>query len=351
MTASTRLAAEGVIAGAVLQAARRTASLTQEDLAEASGVAVDTVKRWENGQRPLGRVKSADLARLQRQLRQLGARPALLASMLAAVDADEFTARAVSGDCSLLATEVTTRQWSALIAWAVTGRAPAEARDVAPGRPLLSTGERDAFLTSIRTAAERAAGMRGDLLLRHQAYYLAALDTSPEGRAWLADAARAEVPRLRLNGKWSPDWAVARSLTIAVACQGDPGPLRSFIRDHIDDPGCDDANLAYWAYWTGADPVPASGEEFMIERRLDTVRAGALLGHLAASLSGALPYAELSVESARSLLRRWPALVQRDAGVAADLAGKAARILDDGSLPAAARPALSDLHFTARGAA
>ena len=122
VTGSTRLAAEGVIAGAVLQAARRTAALTQEDLAEASGVAVDTVKRWENGQRPLGRVKSADLARLQRQLRQLGARPALLASMLAAVDADEFTARAVAGDCSLLATEVTTRQWSALVAWAVTGR-------------------------------------------------------------------------------------------------------------------------------------------------------------------------------------------------------------------------------------
>ena len=138
------------------------------------------------------------------------------------------------------------------------------------------------------------------------------------------------------------------SLTVAAACQGDPGPLRSFIRDHFGDPGCDDANLSYWAYWTGADPMPASGEEFMIERRLDTGRAGALLGHLAASLSGTLPYAELSVEPARSLLRWWPALLQHDTGVA-DLAGKTARIFDDGSLPASARTVRSSLHRARRG--
>jgi transcriptional regulator with XRE-family HTH domain len=351
VTGSTRLPARGVIAGAVLAAARRTAALTQEDFAAATGVAVDTVKRWENGQRPLGRVRAADLARIQRQLRALGGRPALLSRLHAAIDADEFTGQAAAGDCSLLAAEVTTRPWSSLIAWAMTGEPPAEARDAAPRRPLLAMGERHAIFTSIREAAEASPTGDAGALLRHQAYYLAAMDASSEGTAWLSEAARAESSRLRLTGKWNPGWAVARSLVVATACQGDPGPLRWFISNHLADPACEEANLSYWAYWTGSDPEPASGEEFMVERRLDVHRAGALLHHLTANLSGALPYAELSVESARSLLRRWPGLLHRDSHTAADLAERTARILDSGLLPAQARPALSELHLTARSAA
>jgi hypothetical protein len=196
-----------------------------------------------------------------------------------------------------------------------------------------------------------AAVTGSDCLLRHQAYYLAALDTSPDGLAWLTEVARIEASRLRLTGKWTPDWAVARSLTVAAACQGDPGPLRWFIAKYFDDPQCDEANLSYWAYWTGSDPEPASEEEFMVQRRLDARRAAALLQHLSANLSPALPYAELSVESARSLLRRWPGLLHRDQGTAADLADRTARMLDDGSVHAMTRSALSDLHFAARRAA
>ena len=314
-------------------------------------MAVDTVKRWENGQRPLGRVRAADLARIQRQLRVLGGRPALLARLHAAIDADEFIAQAAGGDCNLLAAEVTTRPWSSLIAWAMTGEPPAEARDTATQRPLLATAERHAIFTTIRTAAEASSAGDDGSLLRHQAYYLAAMDTSAQGTAWLSDAARAESSRLQLTGKWTPSWAVARSLVVATACQGDPGPLRWFIGNHLADHVCDEANLSYWAYWTGADPEPASGEEFMIERRLDVHRAGVLLHHLTVNLSAALPYAELSVESARSVLRRWPGLLRRDSQTAATLADRTAQILDSGQLPAQARPALSDLHLTARSAA
>jgi transcriptional regulator with XRE-family HTH domain len=345
------LPTRGVIAGAVLAAARRTAGLTQEDLAAATGVAVDTVKRWENGQRPLGRVRAADLAQIQRQLRVLGGRPALLARLHAASDADEFIAQAAAGDCSLLAAEVTTRPWSSLIAWAMTGEPPGEARDTVRRRPLLGTGERHAIFTSIREAATTSPAGDSGALLRHQAYYLAAMDTSPEGNAWLSETARAESSRLRLTGQWTPEWAVARSLVVATACQGDPDPLRWFIGNYLADHVCDEANLSYWAYWTGSDPEPASGEEFMVERRLDVHRAGGLLHHLAANLSVALPYVELSVESVRSLLLRWPDLLRRDSQTAATLAGKTAQILDSGQLPVQTRPALSELHLTARSAA
>jgi transcriptional regulator with XRE-family HTH domain len=351
VTGSTRSPAKGVIAGAVLAAARHTAGLTQEDFAEATGVALDTVKRWENGQRPLGRVRAADLSRIQRQLRMLGGRPVLLGRLHAAIDADEFIAQAAAGDCNLLAAEVTTRPWSSLVAWALTGEPPAEARNTAQRRPLLGAGERHAIFTSIREAATISpTGDRGSLL-RHQAYYLAAMDTSPEGAAWLRDAARAESSRLQLTGKWSPSWAVTRSLVVATACQGDPGPLRWFIGNHLADHVCDEANLSYWAYWTGADSEPAAAEEFMIERRLDVHRAGVLLHHLAVNLTATLPYAELSVESARSVLRRWPGLLRRDSQTAVTLADRTAQILDSGQLPAHARPALSDLHITARDAA
>jgi transcriptional regulator with XRE-family HTH domain len=342
----------GTIAGAVLQAARRTARLTQEDMAEAAGYSVDTIKRWESGQRPLGRVKAADLAHMQRRLRQVGARPDLVARIPAAIDADEFTARALAGDCSQLGSEVTTRPWSALIAWAVTGQAPDEAQDVAPRRPLLPPAECRALLASLREAAARtSADDEAGCLLRHQAYYLAALDTSPGGSAWLADAARAEASRLKLTGKWSPAWAVARSLAVAAACQGDAEPLRWFLRHHMTDTECDSANLSYWAYWLGTDPEPASGEAFMIERRMDMRRAVALLHHLTANLSASVPYVELSAESARSLLRRWPDLLRYDPEIAADLADRASRMLDDPALAGSVRQTLSDLHLTARRAA
>ncbi|HTP16661.1 MAG TPA: helix-turn-helix transcriptional regulator [Streptosporangiaceae bacterium] len=340
----------GVIAGALLQSARRTTGLTQEDLAEAAGVAVDTVKRWENGQRPLGHVKAASLVQLQRCLRRQGARPALVTRLPLAVDADDFVTRAVSGDCSRLGSEVTVRAWSSLVAWAAAGRPPAEAGDVAPGHALLTVPQRAALFTSIREAAVRPG--TGGLLLRHQAYYLAGLDTSAEGAAWLADAARAEASRLRLDGSWSPDWVAARSLAIAAACQGDPGQLHWFLTRHMEDRGeCAEANLSYWAYWAGSDPEPAADEDFMIRRRMDPQRGAVLLQHFTASLSPELPYADLSAASARSLLQRWPDLLGRDRQLASDLAARAGQMLDQAALTPGARAQLSDLHVSARAAA
>ncbi|HMH91700.1 MAG TPA: helix-turn-helix transcriptional regulator, partial [Streptosporangiaceae bacterium] len=111
----------GVISGALLQAARRTAGLTQEQLAEGLGADVATVKGWETGRRPLCNVQAGRLVRVRRYLRAAGAHPELLAQLDTAIDADAFAAQAIAGDCSQLGAEVTTRAWHALIGWAVRG--------------------------------------------------------------------------------------------------------------------------------------------------------------------------------------------------------------------------------------
>ncbi len=347
----------GVIAGAILQTARRTAGLTQEGLAEAAGHSVDTIKRWESGQRPLGRVKAVELAKVQRQLRTLGARPSLVARMQTAVEADAFLAQATTGDGGPLGEEVVTREWSSLVGWALTGEPIGVAADVASHRPLLGTADRCAVLAATREAAAQAAATDTNCLLRHQAYFLAAMDTSTEGSAWLAAAARTERSRKRLGEKWSPDWAVARSLAVSLARQGDPEPLRWFIGRHMTDAECEEANLSYWAYWTAEDPEPALAEEFMIERPMDTTRAAALLRHLSVNLSPtAWPDAELSIAAVTSLARRWPDLLHCDKPLAVDLAARAGKMLDskalgEVTLSPAARLALSDLHAAARSAA
>jgi len=341
--------ANGVISGAVLRAARKTAGLTQEQLAGALGTDPDTVKGWESGRRALARVKAGRLAQVRRRLRSLGARAHLLALLEPAVDADDFTARAIEGDCGPLANDVITRPWTGLVAWAAAGDVPSAAADVAAKRALLSRADAAAFFASVRQAADRAPAAESGMLLRRQAYYLAAWDASPNGIAWLGDAGRAVNKQLRLTGKWSPGWPVARSLAVAQSHRGDREPLRAFIRRELADDACDLANLTYWAYWIGADAEPASDDGFMAERSLDTQQAAALLRHLARGLCAEQPYVELSVHAILSIVRRWPGLLGYDQRTAAVLCENSALLLDEAPLPAFSRKELSHVHLAASG--
>jgi transcriptional regulator with XRE-family HTH domain len=343
------MAARGVVSGAVLQAARRSARLTQPDLSEVAGVSMDTVKRWENGHRPLGQVRAADLGSVQRQLRQHGAPARLVAVLHEAIEADEFIGRAIDGDCTLLSSEVMTRTKSSLVSWAVTGAPPAAAASAVSARQLLSPAARRSVFDAIRAAAERAELGEPGCLLRHQAYYLAAMDTSAEGTAWLADATRAEAGRIRLTGRWNPDWAVARSMAVAAACQGDQEPLRWFIVRHMEAEECQEANLCYWALWAGADPEPATSEEFMAERRMDIPKAADLIRHLTDQLTAELPYADISVASIQELLNRWPELLRYNPAATADLAARTSEMLD-GPLDSGRRAALSRLYAAVHAA-
>lgn len=335
--------ADGTIAGAVLRAARASTGLTQEKTAETHSVSVDAWKRWEGGGRPLGNVKVSDLNRTRSRLREAGARPELLRLLKDAIEADEFITRARAGDVSRLGSVVSTRQWTSLLSWAVTGTPPGPAADLVKPRPLLAAADRSELLASIRQAADRCSAENGQLL-RHQAYYLAQWDISPDGKTWLADAARVEAGRPLRGTTWQPEWAVARSFAIAKAGQGDPEPLRWFIDRNLEIPGCEDANLTYWTYWAGADPAEAGDESFMAERKISFSQAAELCSHLVRSLAPGLPYLELSVRTIRSIIRRWPWLLNADIVTAGLLAERTELLLSTGEWRTATRRELSDLH-------
>jgi hypothetical protein len=339
----------GAISGAVLQAARKTARLTQEDLAGMLSADLTTVKGWESGRRPLGNVQARRLAQLRRELRHAGARPGLLAHLHTAIEADAFIGQALAGDCGQLGGEVVTRAWSRLVGWATTGEPLAEAADVVQQRPLLGARDRSALFTAVRDAAERAPGEDGHVL-RHQAYYVAADDTSGDGTAWFEHARDTETQRVRLNGQWHPGWSVRRSLAIAEAKLGDREPLGWFIREHLSHDSTIEANLAYWAYWIGCDPDPVAGEEFMARRRVGTEQATRLLHHLTGNLSASLPYAELSAMTIATIAGRWPGLLACDPRLATDLADRTSTMLDT-TATGGMRAQLASLHLAARAAA
>ncbi len=349
MVTKARGQQSGVIAGTVLAAARRTAGLTQEGFAEAIGLHPDTVKSWESGRRSLGSVQAGQIARVRRSLLRLGAEPSILGRLEAAIDADDFTAQVISGDCGALASEVITRPWTGLVAWAVGQGPPTGLATHATDAALLPPAERKAFFDSVRAAAERAAAGEASLLLRRQAYYLAAWDVSPEGTAWLSDAAHGEFRRLRVGGRWTPEWPAARSLSVARACQGDPHPLQGFLGSALDGDDLETANLVYWAYWIGAIAEPAADDRFMAERELSLQQASILLHHLASALDAAQPYAMLTVHSALVMITRWPQLLEADPALAGMLADRSERILDHPPVPLPRRE-LAAINLAARGA-
>lgn len=201
----------------------------------------------------------------------------------------------------------------------------------------------------MRAAAERANNGDASLLLRRQAYYLAAWDSSPEGATWLSDAAGREFRRLRAGGRWTPEWPAARSLSVARACQGDPYPLKRFVETSLDGETLETANLVYWAYWIGAIAEPAADDRFMAERELSLQQASILLHHLASELDAGQPYAELTVHSVLTLVSRWPQLLEADPALAATLSERSGRILDSASifLP---QQELSAINLAARNA-
>lgn len=325
----------GVIAGAVLRDARLSAGLTQEDMAEAVGADVGTVKGWESGRRPLGSVKAGRVAGVRRDLARAGASRSALGLLGTAVDADMFTSSVIAGDVTELAAEVITRPWTQLVARAVAG-----------GSPLLGAADRAAFFASVRDAADRAAETGSGMLLRRQAYYLTAWDQAPGGQEWLAAAGRAEEARLHLGGRWQPGWAVARSLAVARSARGDSGLLDWFVGRGVAHPGTEDANLAYWAYWIGVDPEPASSDDFMAERTPGPAHAAALLRHLAAGLDS-VPYADLSAAAIDTIIARWPYLLAADPATAARLKAVTGRLLDGGTAPGPARRRLSAINAAA----
>jgi transcriptional regulator with XRE-family HTH domain len=343
---------DGLISGHLLRLVRTGISLTQDQLAEQLRVDTNTLKSWETGRRPLSQTRVHTLRTILRRLHQLGADHQLLGELNTAIDVDLAVAEMLAGGSDLdghpLATWVSTRAWSALLAWAVTGTVPpalADGSDVP--RPRLAVPVREDLFAALRAAAEQHQGdAPAAVLLRRQVYYLAALDQSAAGRDWLSRMENRELRRLRRSDGWTPTWVAGRSLAVARAAQGDPEQLRHFIATQLADDRQEIANILYWSYWIGEYPVAATSDAFMAAPALNGWRGTALLRHLATGFDPAIPYVDLNVHTVWALLQRRPWLMDDDPGVTADLHARAGQLLgEDGSVGAQARRELEQLHF------
>lgn len=322
-TASTGSAddARGLIAGAVLRVAREAAGLTQETLAERLRVAAETVQSWESGRRPLVNVPHIELRRVRTALSLAlsagGVRTSLLAVWDDALEADAMLDGRNGDGTHPLAHVVPDRRLSELLAWPFTGSPPRQL-DGTRARLHVPPATRDCLAASLRGATDNCRDGERSAMLRRQARFLVV--SHPASREWIADAEAREQRRPADLREWSPEWPVARSHAVAAALGGDPEPLQRFARDGLSTDRGMQANLSYWAYWTGEtgerwssdadmlDPQPWSGE--------------LLLGSLARGLESA-PYRELCAHSAWALLRARPRL-----GEHPDLASRLLRAIE-----------------------
>ena len=146
------LSPPGVIGGAVIRAARRSARISRRRLARMLAVSPRTVRRWENGTCPLFSVRYHDLCRVAAALDQAGAKTRC--------DAAELV---LASQCDLLLTGMLQgfedyaevppvdengpegEAARGLLRWALTGVAPERYRPYAPTGPLLARQDLIAF--------------------------------------------------------------------------------------------------------------------------------------------------------------------------------------------------------------
>jgi transcriptional regulator with XRE-family HTH domain len=122
--------APGVIGGAVIRAARRSASLSEHRLAGMLAVSLSTVRGWENGSRPLFCVRYDQLRRLAEALRQAGAHVGQETSeIVLASQCDLLIAGILRGfedyaEVPPVDEDAAGRDARALLRWALTGQPP-----------------------------------------------------------------------------------------------------------------------------------------------------------------------------------------------------------------------------------
>lgn len=339
---------DGIITGYVLKLIRGSLGLSQLELAELLQVDPNTVQGWESGRRSLAATSVSSLVGLRYRLRGLGAHPLLIAALDVAMEADYLLSFILSGEADAtplsahpLAVLVTTQGMNEMLAWPFKGRPPEALQAVGPvprrgpvaAAPTVSTAEANRFFECLRTTAERSLQgpdntTAAHALLRRQAYYMVGWDPRPEARGWLSQVQQVERGRIQNLDGWSPSWVAARSLVVAEARQGDPEPLREFIRRALASDACEAANLNYWAYWVGEGVGTQHADTFMAGD-LGRWEGARLLRWLHDTLQPTTPWIDLNVHSLWALLVRRAQLLERDQALAASLRDRAQVLLDD----------------------
>ncbi|MDX2849301.1 helix-turn-helix transcriptional regulator [Streptomyces sp. PA03-3a] len=361
LTGSQARLREGVVAGHLLKLTRERTGRTQTQLAEDLRVDATTVQGWESGRRPLTSTQTGKLREVRRTLLRLGADPALLVLLDQALDSDAVLSHALAGPPAStlhdhpLSGWVLTRDTIHMLAWALTGStptavphvpAPARRRGPVADSPLLAHAERRIFFEHMRRAAELAhhAGDEGGLL-RRQALYLCSYDRSADTGAWLADMQR-RLPKPK-RGQWTPYWADQRSVAASLTRHGDIDPIHAFIADGMGDLG-EQANLNYWAYWLGLDPVPQADDTFMVTRPAGSWDGQVLLRALTGRLDPALGCIDLNVHSVWALLGARRGLLSTDPHLNADLHQRVVTLLDSSVVSRQSRSELESIHYGLR---
>jgi transcriptional regulator with XRE-family HTH domain len=295
----------GVIAGQVLQLARRTAGLSQESLAERLQVSLDTLQGWESGRRRLPATRVEALVDVRHELAAAGANPQAIAALEPALDADWLIGRTLEADGRThpLAMLVTTRQVHDLLVWSLTGHQPSwlPGNDAGGGngRPGLGSPERRMVFARLRELAEGADGRRQEgAQLRRQATFLAAYDPAADTGAWLAHLPAANPQ----PGDWSPEWVAARSRAVTEAARGNPDRLRWFIdRRLAGNDRLELAQLVWNAHYYGELSSRQTSEAFMVGNP-SAWRGERLLGWLAGRLDPKCGYVDLIAHELWALL-------------------------------------------------
>ena len=160
--------APGVIGGAIVRAARKSARMSRRKLAKMLTIRPDAVRRWEDGTCPLFCVPYADLCRLAAALDEAGAKVRCdVAGLVLASQCDLLVTGILQGfeDYAEVppVDEDSTEGEAArdLLRWALAGVLPERYRPFAPARPLLAVQDLTAFTA---VARELRAGSHGDQL-------------------------------------------------------------------------------------------------------------------------------------------------------------------------------------------
>jgi hypothetical protein len=350
-------AREALITGYVLRLARESVpdGCSRERLADAMAVAPDTVAGWETGRRPLTAVRAGQFTRLRSVLACTGTQPALVRMLGVALDADHVLDHARTtashyepGDFHPLGAHVHRREVIELIAWPLSGRAPAWLPAPAARRgpvavtPEVSSAERGIVFDHLRRVSEASAA--NGSLLRRQALYLQSYDRRPDAAAWMADQHR--NTRQRRAG-WTAEWPVTRTLAATLVRYGNPAPLVDFSDYGLADELGQIANLNYWAYWVGEVPTIERDDSFM-PTRLGRWRGDLVFRHLASRLDAENGVADLGILTLNALLAARPWLLGGDRKLTAGLAETAERVMDDGRMSSSARQALAQVCYGLR---
>lgn len=170
----------GVIGGAVIQAARRSAHLTRPSLARRLNVSAATVRAWENGTMPLFCVPYGQLHQIADALKLAGAQVGqTLGELLSASQCDVLLAGMLHGfedyaEVPPIETHSTDGEAACeLLRWALVGTPPNRYRQYVSPRPLLDNEDID-LVTA--TARDLLAGSHGRDLVSYGRVLIALAD-------------------------------------------------------------------------------------------------------------------------------------------------------------------------------